>query len=95
MPDRDLSMLVANAIRRRTIDDDVFVRGDREPDMDLEAGPMPMLVARGDHRDATSRDVIAPCSGGGAGARCRSSALRRYEIDQVLLGYLNSGAALS
>ena len=27
MPDRDLSMLVANAIRRRTIDDDVFVRG--------------------------------------------------------------------
>jgi hypothetical protein len=34
MLDRDLSTLVTNVIRRR------IMRGDREPDIDLEAGPM-------------------------------------------------------
>jgi hypothetical protein len=34
------------------------MRGDREPDIGLEAGPMSALVARSDHRYATSRDAL-------------------------------------
>jgi hypothetical protein len=52
MLDRDLSTLVTNVIRRR------IMCGDREPDIDLEAGPMSALVARSDHRYATSRDAL-------------------------------------
>ena len=108
------------------------MRGYREPDVDLESGPVPMLVARGDHLYSTSSDAlivyfemldfIQYLPAGRfrnfrafkgdlwinlheypsivlryrrhAGARC-SNALRYNELNQVLLGYLNSGAALS
>jgi hypothetical protein len=51
-------MLVTGIVRRRMVHDDVFVRRDGEPDADLEAGAVPMFMARGDHRYATRRDAM-------------------------------------
>jgi hypothetical protein len=58
MLDREIGMLVTSAVRRRTVRDDVLVRRYCEPDVDLEAGSVPMFAAWGDHRDATSRDAM-------------------------------------
>jgi len=40
------------------IHNDVLVRRQGEPDVDLKAGAVPMFVARGDHRHAACRDAM-------------------------------------
>jgi hypothetical protein len=50
-------MLVPRVVNMRMVDDDIFVRRKRNPDVDLEAGAMAMLVAWRDNGYAASRDA--------------------------------------
>ena len=132
VPDRDLGMLVTGVIGRGVVHDHVLVRRHGQPDMDLEAGAVAMLVARGDDRDAAGGDApivglealdLGQDLGAGGVGRFRAfegdlrvdlhgmpfgpegrwkngwsaptAPTRSGAADQVLLGYLNSGAALS
>lgn len=56
--DCDLNMFVSCVIDRRMIDDDVFVRRNSQPNMDLKAGAVPMFVAWRNNGYATSRDAV-------------------------------------
>jgi hypothetical protein len=55
--DRRLHMFVPAVVRRRVIDNDVFVRWNCQRDVDLEAGAVTVFMARRDHSHATSDDV--------------------------------------
>jgi hypothetical protein len=55
---RDLSMFMLRVMRRRLIDDDVFVRRNRQQDVDLKVGTMAMLVARPDHFNAATGNTM-------------------------------------
>jgi hypothetical protein len=57
VPDRDFEMFVPRVVNMRMIDDDIFVRRKRDPNMDLESGAVAMLIARRNIRYATSRDA--------------------------------------
>ena len=52
-----LNMLVPCVVRRRVVDDNVFVRRNCKPDMDLEPGTVTMLVTRRDHSHTASDDA--------------------------------------
>jgi len=54
--DRYLNMFVPRILRRRVVDENVFVRRNCKPDMDLEAGTVTMLVTRCDHKRHPGRD---------------------------------------
>jgi hypothetical protein len=56
--DRHLDMFVPCIVRWRMIDDNVLVRGNCNPDADLEAGAVLMLVARRDHSNAAPDDMV-------------------------------------
>ena len=45
-------------IGSRMIDNDVFVRRDREPNVDLKSGAMAVLVARRDHFHAATGNTM-------------------------------------
>jgi hypothetical protein len=53
-----LNMLVPCILRRRVVDENVFVRWKCKPDMDLEPGTVTMLATRRDHSYAASDDVM-------------------------------------
>jgi hypothetical protein len=55
---RYLSMFMSRVMRRRLIDDDVFVRRKRQADVDLKSGTMAMLVARRDHFNAATGNTM-------------------------------------
>lgn len=54
----DLSMLVACVIRSCLVDDDVLVRRNRQPDVDLKPDAVAMLVAGCDHLDAATCNPV-------------------------------------
>ena len=56
--DRYLNMLVPCILRRRVVDENVFVRRNCKPDMDLERATVTVLVTRCDHSYAASDDVM-------------------------------------
>ena len=58
VPDRDFNVFVPRVVNRRLVDDDIFVRWKRKPNMDLESGAMAMLMAWRDNGYATSRDAL-------------------------------------
>jgi hypothetical protein len=58
IPDGCLNMLVPCILRRRVVDEDVLVRGNCKPDMDLEPGSVTMLVTTRDHSHTTSDDMM-------------------------------------
>jgi len=53
-----LNMLVPCILRRRVVDENVFVRRNGKPDMDTEPGTVTMLVTRRDHSHAASDNVM-------------------------------------
>ncbi len=53
-----LNMLMPCILRRRVVDDNVFVRRNGKPDMDLEPGTVTMLVTGRYHSYAASDDVM-------------------------------------
>ena len=56
--DGSLNMLVPCILRRRVVDENVFVRRNGKPDMDLEPSTVTMLVARRDHSHAASDNMM-------------------------------------
>jgi hypothetical protein len=56
--DRYLNMFVPCILRRRVVDENVFVRRNCKPDMDLEAGTVTVLLTRCDHSYAASDDAM-------------------------------------
>jgi hypothetical protein len=56
--DRNLDMFVSCIVRWRVVDHDAFVWRNREPDVNLKAGAMTMLVTRCDHSYATPYDAM-------------------------------------
>ena len=56
--DRYLNMFVPCILRRRVVDENVFVRRNCEPDMDLEPGTVTVLVTRRDHSYAARSDAM-------------------------------------
>jgi hypothetical protein len=56
--DRDFDVFVPRVVTMRMVDDDIFVRWKRKPDIDLESGAMAMLMAWRDNGDAASRDAL-------------------------------------
>ena len=58
VPDRDFNVFVPRVVNTSMVDDDIFVRRKRKPNMDLESGAMAMLVARRDDGYATSGDAL-------------------------------------
>ena len=58
VPDRDFNVFVPRVVNMRLVDDDIFVRWKRKPNMDLESGAMAMLMAWRDNGYATSRDAL-------------------------------------
>ena len=58
VPDRDFNVFVPRVVNMQMVNDDIFVRRKRQPNMDLESGAMAMLVARRDNGYATSRDAL-------------------------------------
>lgn len=56
--DRDLNMFVSCVVDRRMIDDDVFLRRNSQPNMDLKSGAVAMLMAWRNNGHATSGDVV-------------------------------------
>ena len=56
--DRYLNMFVLCILRRRVVDENVFVRRNCKPDMDLEPGTVTVLVTRRDHSCAASDDAM-------------------------------------
>ena len=56
--DRYLNMFVPRILRRCVVDENVFVRRNCKPDMDLEAGAVTVLVTRCDHSYAASDDAM-------------------------------------
>jgi len=59
--DRGLGMFVPWIMRRCMVDDDVSVWRNCEPDMNLEAGAVAMLVAWGDDLHAATRNALCMC----------------------------------
>jgi len=53
-----LNMLVPCVVRRRVVDDNIFVRRNCKPDMDLEPRTVTMLPARRDHSHAASDNAM-------------------------------------
>jgi hypothetical protein len=51
-------MFVSNIVQWRVVDYDAFERRNREPDVDLEADAMTMLVTRCDHSYAAPDDAM-------------------------------------
>ena len=58
VPDRDFNVFVPRVVNRRLVDDDIFVRWKRKPNMALESGAMAMLMAWCDDGYTTSRDPL-------------------------------------
>jgi hypothetical protein len=58
VPDRDFDVFVPRVVDTSMVDDDIFVRRKRKPNMDLVSGAMAMLVARRDNGYATSRNAM-------------------------------------
>jgi hypothetical protein len=56
--DRYLNMFVPCILRRRVVDENVFVRRNCKPDMDLKPGTVTVLLTRCDHSYAASDDVM-------------------------------------
>ena len=56
--DRYLNMLVPCILRRRVVDENVFVRRNCKPDTDLEPGTVTVLLTRRDHSYAASDDAM-------------------------------------
>jgi hypothetical protein len=56
--DRYLNMFVPCILRRRAVDENVFVRRNCKPDMDLERATVTVLVTRCDHSYAASDDAM-------------------------------------
>ncbi len=56
--DRRVGMLMSGVISGRMIDNDVLVRGNRQPDIDLKPNAMAMLLARSNNGHAASRDAV-------------------------------------
>ena len=56
--DRYLNMFVPCILRRRPVDENVFVGRNCEPDMDLERATVTMLMTRCDHSYAASDDAV-------------------------------------
>ena len=56
--DRHLDMFVPCILRRRVVDENVFVRRNCKPDMDLEPGTVTVLLTRRDHSYAASDDAM-------------------------------------
>ena len=56
--DRYLNMFVPCILRRRAVDENVFVRRNCKPDMDLKPGTVTVLLTRCDHSYAASDDVM-------------------------------------
>ena len=59
--DRYLCMFLPCLIGSRMVDDDVFVRRNRQPDMDFKSGAMAMLAAWSDNGYAASRNPLIVC----------------------------------
>lgn len=55
--DSHLNVFVPVVVRRRVIDNDVFVRWNCQRDVDLEARAVTVFMARCDHSHVTSDDV--------------------------------------
>jgi hypothetical protein len=53
-----LNVFVPCILRRRVVDENVFVRRNCKPDMDLEPGTVTVLVTRCDHSYAASDDAM-------------------------------------
>jgi hypothetical protein len=53
-----LNMLMPYIFRRRVVDENVFVRRNCKPDMDLKPGAVTVLVTRRDDSDAASDDAM-------------------------------------
>ena len=51
-------MFVPCILRRRVVDENVFVRRNCKPDMDLEPGTVTVLLTRRDHSYAASDDAM-------------------------------------
>lgn len=58
VPDRDFNVFVPRVVNMRLVDDDIFVRRKRKPNVDLESSAMAMLNAWRDNGYATSRDAL-------------------------------------
>ena len=58
VPDRHLGMFVSRIAGPGLVDDDIFVRRHRQPDVDLKSGAMAMLLARRDHVDAATGNSV-------------------------------------
>jgi len=58
---RDLSMFMPRVISSRISDNDVFVRWDRQPNVDSKSHAMTMLVAWSDNGYAASRNALIMC----------------------------------
>jgi hypothetical protein len=56
--DRYLDMFVPCILRRRVVDENVFVRRNCKPDMDLKPGTVMVLLTRRDHGYAASDDAM-------------------------------------
>jgi hypothetical protein len=56
--DRNFDMFVSGVVNRRTVDDDIFVRRKRKPNVNLEAGAMAMLMAWRDNGYTASCDAL-------------------------------------
>ena len=51
-------MFMSRVMRRRLIDDDVFVRRKSQPNVDLKSGAVAMLVTGRDHFDAVASNPM-------------------------------------
>jgi hypothetical protein len=59
--DRRLGVFMPSIIERCMADHDAFVRRNCQPDVDLEAGAVAMLVTRGDHLYAAACNALIVC----------------------------------
>jgi hypothetical protein len=59
--DRRLGVLMPSIIKWCMADHDAFVRRNCQPDVDLEAGAVAMLVTRGDHLYAAACNALIVC----------------------------------
>ena len=55
---RNFDTFVSCVVERRTVDDDIFMRRERKPDVNLEAGAMAMLMTWRDNGYTTSCDAL-------------------------------------
>jgi hypothetical protein len=61
VPNRCLSVFMSRFIGSRMIDNDVLVRRDRQPNVDLKSVAMAVLVAWSDNGYAASRNALIVC----------------------------------